>query len=237
MKIADIGAGTGLWTLEVAHGFSDAQVMAYDIADTYFPAKEYWPSNLTFDHLDCLNEPPASLAGQFDVVHLRMWAIIIKENDPCPLIRHASKLLKPGGFIQWEDARFGSSVMRGEAAIKIQDLMGRFSASINQDYKGIRLRWLDELDQHVTGAEADLEVVDCQYRPWSPHLIPLCMDTYMVAADNVGAALDHLAHVSLSVPSKEEWTSAWAVMAQDVQKRNGAQFYWPPVTLVARKQV
>jgi hypothetical protein len=43
--------------------------------------------------LDSLTDPPDALVGQFDVVHLRMWASNLQENDTTPLIRHVKQLL------------------------------------------------------------------------------------------------------------------------------------------------
>ena len=49
---------------------------------------------MRFELLDSLSPTiPEALIGQFDVVHLRMWAFIIRDNDPSALIRHASRLL------------------------------------------------------------------------------------------------------------------------------------------------
>ena len=73
------------------------RIAAYDISDGHFPLPEYRPSNVTFDSLDFLGEIPSSMVGQFDVVHLRTWAFIIRDNDPSRLIQNASKLLS--GFL------------------------------------------------------------------------------------------------------------------------------------------
>ncbi|KAJ5919108.1 hypothetical protein N7466_010051 [Penicillium verhagenii] len=228
MAIADIGAGTGIWAIEVAMQLhSSARVAAYDIADTHFPLPEYRPSNATFDVLDFLGELPSSLVGQFDVVHLRTWAFIIRDNDPSRLIQNAAKMLKPGGYIQWEDARFDSAVVRGDAALKMRQMMSLMSGATKLNFE-----WVEKIDQHVN-LEADLEVIDCQYKPWSNQLIPLCMDTFFVALENSGAILDRLKQVEPSVPSSDEWMSA----LENVQKesRNSDQLYWHPVTLLARK--
>jgi hypothetical protein len=43
--------------------------------------------------LDSLTDPPGALVGQYDVVHLRMWASNFQGNDTTPLIRHVKQLL------------------------------------------------------------------------------------------------------------------------------------------------
>ncbi|KAJ5736649.1 uncharacterized protein N7483_001774 [Penicillium malachiteum] len=227
MAIADIGAGTGLWAIEVAVQLPSAQIIAYDISDTHFPLPEYRAPNVTFNHLDFLGDIPSSLVGQFDVVHLRTWAFIIRDNDPSYLIQNASKLLKPDGYIQWEDARFDNAVVKGDAALQLRRMMRQMSDATNLNFQ-----WVDQLDQHIN-REAYLEVVECQYKPWSSQLIPLCMNTFFVALENTAALLDRLKLVQPPVPSSDDWIKA----LENVQKesRNGEQLYWLPVTLLARK--
>ncbi|OKL62320.1 hypothetical protein UA08_02511 [Talaromyces atroroseus] len=205
-----------IWAVELATQLaSSARIRAYDVADTHFPRREYWPSNITFDKLDSLSDPPSSLVGKFDVVHLRMWAFVIRDNDPSPLIRHAAKLLKlksesflvfisiePGGYLQWEDARFGSNVAKGDAALHVQQMMDNMGGASKLNFQ-----WLDQLDQHVKNAGVDLDVIDCQYKSWSTQLIPLCTDTFLGAIENSGAILEHLKKVVPSVPSPEEWNN------------------------------
>ncbi|KAJ5946143.1 hypothetical protein N7454_002982 [Penicillium verhagenii] len=219
MAIADIGAGTG-FTLRLESQRTISPILT-------FPLPEYRPSNATFDVLDFLGELPSSLVGQCDVVHLRAWAFIIRDNGPSRLIQNAAKMLKPGGYIQWEDARFNSAVVRGDAALKMRQMMSLMSGATKLNFE-----WVEKIDQHVN-LEADLEVIDCQYKPWSNQLILLCMDTFFVALENSGAILDRLKQVEPSVPSSDEWMSA----LENVQKesRNADQLYWHPVTLLARK--
>ncbi|PYI33849.1 S-adenosyl-L-methionine-dependent methyltransferase [Aspergillus indologenus CBS 114.80] len=246
MAIADIGAGTGIWALELAPNLpTDARIVAYDIADTHFPAEEYWPANVRFELLDSLSPTiPEALIGQFDVVHLRMWAFIIRDNDPSALIRHAARLLKPGGYIQWEDARFGSIVQRGLPAQRFRELMNRQTVVTGHDF-----RWLDNLAHHIQTTALDdkderLEVVECrQQTPWAtPQLIPLATDTFMLALENSSAVLDKLRAVAPSVPSQEEWLAGLAALHEDVmrkQSRDGeeerGEFHWLPVSLLGRK--
>ncbi|RAH70365.1 class I SAM-dependent methyltransferase [Aspergillus aculeatinus CBS 121060] len=231
MTIADIGTGTGIWALELSpHLPPNAQVVGYDIASTHLPAPEYWPANVRFDHLDSLSETiPEELIGHFDVVHLRMWAFVIRDNDPSALIRHAERLLR--GYLQWEDARFGSIVTRegDETALRFRELMRRKWTVTKHNFQ-----WLDELDRHVN-RRAGLEVVDCQYKPWAPSLIPLVTNTFMLALESSSALLERPKQAAPSVPSQEEWLDALAALYEEIQKPGGAQFHWLPVSVLARK--
>ncbi|KAJ5731187.1 uncharacterized protein N7483_005695 [Penicillium malachiteum] len=230
MVIADIGAGTGLWALEVANQFPSLRVTAFDIAGTHFPSPEFWPSNAKFALLNSLQDVPSELVGQFDVIHLRMWAFVVRGDDPSPLIQNAAKMLKPGGYLQWEDARFESSIVKGDSAALLRQMMSQMGNAAK-----INFQWLEELDQRVNRADANLEVVDFQKKLWLPQNIPLCMNTFLIALENSGAILDKLKQVDPSVPSTKEWMDALETLQKDSCKPEGSQLYWPPVTLLARK--
>ncbi|KAI9871737.1 MAG: hypothetical protein M1830_002509 [Pleopsidium flavum] len=47
--------------------------------------------------------PPAQLVGQFDIVHVRLITLVIKDNNALPVINNLRKLLKPGGYLQWDE--------------------------------------------------------------------------------------------------------------------------------------
>lgn len=72
---------------------SSVQLHGFDISGDQFPLKELWPQNVTLELLDSLSEPPESLSGQYDVVHLRMWASNLRESDTSSLINHIKHLL------------------------------------------------------------------------------------------------------------------------------------------------
>jgi hypothetical protein len=62
------------------------------------------PANLKFAVLDVMaSEPPAELLAAFDVVHIRFFNAIVKNNNVQPVISMVTKLLKPGGWLQWEE--------------------------------------------------------------------------------------------------------------------------------------
>ncbi|KAL4969516.1 class I SAM-dependent methyltransferase [Aspergillus stella-maris] len=166
------------------------QITGYDISSSTLPQREYWPANVSFSTLDCLNEQlPEDLVGIFDIVHLRMWALIVRDNDPGALIRNADRLLKPGGYLQWEDAPFKNVVACGEAAIHVRDMMRAINCVTKIDFS-----WLENLETHIQIATSSpsLQVIDHQKTPWAPYLIPLCMNTFMLALESSGSMLDKL---------------------------------------------
>lgn len=93
--------------------------------------------------------PPPALIGQFDIVHLRMWASNLWGKDISILISHVKSLLstdcsrqkpefvgitnnsvaEPGGFIQWEDADLVHQFVEGAKAkefeLRINEVFGK----------------------------------------------------------------------------------------------------------------
>ncbi|KAH2951187.1 hypothetical protein KXV49_002629 [Aspergillus fumigatus] len=49
--------------------------------------------------------PPGEYREKFDVVHARLLVQVVNQagSDPVPVIRNMMKLLKPGGYLQWEE--------------------------------------------------------------------------------------------------------------------------------------
>ncbi|KAL8705574.1 MAG: hypothetical protein Q9201_001315 [Fulgogasparrea decipioides] len=76
----------------------------FDIDGKNFPAKEYLPENLSFSIHDAFDEPPPELTQRFDVVHFRALTLIVKGGDPNHLFSNIIKMLKPGGYLQCDEA-------------------------------------------------------------------------------------------------------------------------------------
>lgn len=41
--------------------------------------------------------------GKYDYVHTRLLFLVVESKDPRPIIRKLLKLLKPGGYLQWDE--------------------------------------------------------------------------------------------------------------------------------------
>lgn len=62
------------------------------------PPKEWLPPNLTFRQWDFFSEPPPELVAAYDVVHIRLVAVTIKNNDPSVLIKNVTRLLSMNSY-------------------------------------------------------------------------------------------------------------------------------------------
>lgn len=43
------------------------------------------------------------MIGKYDFVHVRLLVLVIEHGDPRSVLRNLLKMLKPGGFLQWDD--------------------------------------------------------------------------------------------------------------------------------------
>jgi len=113
-RIVDVATGTAIWPLDVAYECPDAEVDGYDISLDQCPRKEFMPRVRKLGTWDIFEDPPAEMQGQYDIVHVRLVVFVVKGNDPRPIIRNMMKLLKPGGYLQWDELDLsGSHLERG----------------------------------------------------------------------------------------------------------------------------
>ncbi|KAJ5219933.1 hypothetical protein N7468_009137 [Penicillium chermesinum] len=109
LKIADLACGNGVWLTELHTHLGDkvsAQLDGFDINPVNFPAPAFLPASVKLQQRDVLAEPlSAEMIGTYDVVHIRAFVSIVPDGNVGPILAVASKLLKPGGFIQWDESR------------------------------------------------------------------------------------------------------------------------------------
>ncbi|KAF4500228.1 hypothetical protein FAGAP_3561 [Fusarium agapanthi] len=94
----DVGTGTGIWAIDFADSFPDAQVIGTDVS----PIQPGWiPPNLRFDIEDCTQEWTFAPNSQ-DYIHFR-W-LVGSIVDWGQLFKEAYRCLKPGGYIESHEA-------------------------------------------------------------------------------------------------------------------------------------
>jgi SAM-dependent methyltransferase len=95
-KVLDIGTGTGIWAIDFADEYPDAQVIGIDLS----PVQPSWvPANIEFQIDDC--EDTWTHRSKFDYIHIRSMAGSI--GDWTKLLRQAYNQLQPGGWIEIQE--------------------------------------------------------------------------------------------------------------------------------------
>ncbi|KAM0797593.1 hypothetical protein BDR22DRAFT_824216 [Usnea florida] len=93
-----------IWLLDLARTLPPtAQLDGFDIDISDCPPEQWLPRNIKMRYLNALGEIPAHLVGIYDIVHLRLFQVVVKNNDAGPLLRNMLKMLKPGGYLQWAE--------------------------------------------------------------------------------------------------------------------------------------
>ena len=93
-RVLDIGTGTGVWAIDMADRFVNAEVVGSDIAAIQ---PSFLPVNCTFEIEDAEDDWPYP-AMSFDFVHGRDLMTAIR--DWPTLIAQAYNVLRPGGWVQ-----------------------------------------------------------------------------------------------------------------------------------------
>ena len=103
-RIADIATGTGIWMLDLTPSLpANVSLDGMDISLVQAPPTAWLPPNVSLREWDLFSPVPADLVGKFDVVHIRLVLLVIQNNDAAPAIRNLAALLKPGGYLQWDE--------------------------------------------------------------------------------------------------------------------------------------
>ena len=80
---------SSIWLIELSRALpSSTQFDGFDIDMTQLPPKQWLPSNVAMHKLDAFSTLPSELVGRYDIVHLRLFTVLVKHNDPVPLLRN-----------------------------------------------------------------------------------------------------------------------------------------------------
>ncbi|RYP09983.1 hypothetical protein DL765_008252 [Monosporascus sp. GIB2] len=158
LKVADLGCGNGAWLIDLDRELSNkglsAQLDGYDINSVNFPASAFLPSSISLKKLDILAKPlPEEMVGVYDIVHVRAFVSIIVNSDLTPLLSTVLALLKPGGWLQWEESRaekflVDSPSPSNEISRTACDTIAQILKA-GGEARGLNFEFLGELDRHL----------------------------------------------------------------------------------------
>ncbi|CAH0002141.1 unnamed protein product [Clonostachys byssicola] len=136
LAIADVATGTGVWLRDLARQLpSSARLDGYDYDTSKFPAEDTVPSNIKFHFADALQPFPDHLHGTYDVVHIRLMMYSFRRDELQLATKHVRDLLKPGGWLVWEDTGYNSwtSLPMGPNFASFLGLDFRYATHVGRD--------------------------------------------------------------------------------------------------------
>lgn len=117
--VADVGAGTGIFLRRLQAVCPGAVLDGYDISSALFPQSVI--SGMTMNILDVKEPVPEKLWGKYDLVHVRLLAAGMRPDEWAPAVMNVAKLLKPGGWLHWEECDFaGVKHLRGREGSHVE---------------------------------------------------------------------------------------------------------------------
>ncbi|RHZ53460.1 hypothetical protein CDV55_103603 [Aspergillus turcosus] len=110
-SIADAATGTGIWLMDAAntlhnhHPRHNLSLHGFDISPAQFPFSSLKAPRheIKLSVQDILQPFPKEHLGRYDLVHVRLLVGAMKEVDYPAAVRNLYDLLKPGGYLQWDD--------------------------------------------------------------------------------------------------------------------------------------
>ncbi|BCS09984.1 hypothetical protein ALUC_30801A [Aspergillus luchuensis] len=176
------------------------QLHGFDISEAQYPPKHMWPRNVKLELLDAFKNVPPTLVGQYDV------------------------LLKPGGYIQWEEADLIHQSVQGRKALEFAQRIPSLFQKIGLDYS-----WVTRLPRDLE--EAHLEILESKTESFQNFLVQKCTDTYLLALGEIlrGTKLTCAEEIVPLVTKHEvELQSLCA-------ERKETVYNWSPVKILAQK--
>ncbi|KAH6639667.1 S-adenosyl-L-methionine-dependent methyltransferase [Boeremia exigua] len=172
-RVLDIGTGTGLWAIDMADYFPNAEITATDLSPIHPPNL---PPNLTFE-IDDANSSFTYPPDHFDLVHIRGLTGCIKSWHT--LYQQCYAALKPGGWI--EHLEFSVETSASPTSTEYGDqILTAFSQSVlnvGAQKTGMPFDVVDTM--HQTLSSPDLGFVDVQVQTFIWPIGPWPKDPYL----------------------------------------------------------
>ncbi|KAI0120232.1 S-adenosyl-L-methionine-dependent methyltransferase [Hypoxylon sp. NC0597] len=226
LRIADVGTGTGIWLRDLASQLdASAELLGLDTDITQAGPPEWLPVNMSLREWSVFTDVPDDLIAKFDIVHLRLFCWVIKD-DPEPVLKNLIKLLKPGGYLQWSDVDVQSmQIVTSSPDVPRDKLVALWDETVPEDTR-LRPGWSRDLaglfEKHgLQGVEADWQI--------GKHDTRLAMHWCNLQAHEMVAA--RLREVN---PQKASEIDA-LVQAAAAESRKGAMYSIPRVNAIGKK--
>ncbi|MCJ1470707.1 hypothetical protein MMC07_009354 [Pseudocyphellaria aurata] len=102
-RVADLGTGTAIWLLDLERSLPNSRLDGFDISLQQCPPAAMLPASMSLHQWDIFTPVPIHLKMQYNIVHIRLALLYIPNNDPRSIFLNIMEMLKPGGYLQWDE--------------------------------------------------------------------------------------------------------------------------------------
>jgi SAM-dependent methyltransferase len=222
--IADVAAGTLIWPIDVAREHPGIPIDCFDIDLDQAPHQSLTPSNIQKRYWDIFEDPPADVIGKYDYVHVRLLLLVIDGGDPRRILRNLYKLLKPGGYLQWDEIDcVNMGVKRAEPQIPTPGLNELSKVA----WAGGKHDWTIQLPKYMK--EEGFNETRIEYFDDPPELVRAFTDLHLCTMEEAANALQR-------VGKHEAATAFRRTLGQCFREAStGASLCLPRIVAIGRK--
>jgi SAM-dependent methyltransferase len=218
------------------NNINNASLVGFDLSPVHFPAPANLPNNIKLGVLDAFAEDISNEhIGQYDVVHVRVFTAVIKNNDPSALIRNAFKMLKPGGYLQWDE--FDGGTFRGEApgysssvSTSATNEMLQNALESSRKAMNIEYSWIDNLGKIFQ---------ECGFELLEHKRMDVKKELRKTMTDSLLMTLHHVSRIAVRngclVGTDKNWEQLWTNAGTEVEQ--GVSVVMDMMITVGRKAV
>jgi hypothetical protein len=170
------------------------------------------------------SDPPEQFVGIYDVVHVRLAILVVETNEALfQSLKNLAKLLKPGGYLQWDELDVTNTVIfpENDKTVKV-DSIKRMDAMMRASPGS---KWIPMLPEMMTSSGFDSATY---------YQIPPRIELMKFHTDTTLLVFVELAN---STEDSEKKKAYWEVVESVHEEcRNGASHATSKIIFVARKK-
>lgn len=223
LRIADLACGNGVWLTELHSQLERngivAQLEGFDIHEANFPHPAFLPESVSFTRLDILAKPlPEEMIGVFDIVHIRAFVSVIKNSEVTPVLSNALSLLKPGGFLQWEECRADRMLVEAPSAETSTEACDTIVKTLSAfgEAAGHRNAWVEILGRHME--EHGFEDVREQSNNSRKQDLKGFTENYLMVWEELATYFPPKAKEPQSPMTRETWIDLYARAVKETER-------------------
>lgn len=191
LRIADVATGSGIWLFDLlrdpaVNRYRSLQLDGFDIDLKNAPVTDWLPPTITLREFNIFDELPNDLVGQYDVVHMRLLVLVVQKSNPLPIIEKVFQMLKPGGYIQWDDLNYPDSKVVKSKALTPSPAHDSFLEFVQSNGRN---DWIMDLPNHLTQGHGGFEDAQLFNYTDRPELYKANGDQYILFLEELSARL------------------------------------------------